>query len=93
MQKNIEWFKEQFLPKLEGYEIKYRSFKDGDFGNLERAELEGNNKGITLDFWSTGWLGVHLVDYIKEEELLNAFLEPYQQEEKDKVLKRLQELL
>lgn len=91
--RDINWFKKEVEPCLKGYEIKYKFFEKGDFGSLNQVEFNAEKQGGEIDFWSTGWLGVHLVDYINGEELLNAFLEPHQEEEKEKTLKRLQELL
>lgn len=78
------------LPTLSGCKAEYHSFKQGDFGDLERVELEGNKKGATVDFWSSGWLGVHLYDYAKDSELLNILLEPEQNLEKEKAFFELQ---
>lgn len=91
--KNIIWFKEEVEPCMKNFEIKYKFFEKGDFGALNQVEFNSKEKGGEIDFWSTGWLGVHLVDYTKGEELLNVFLEPHREEEKEKVLRRLQELL
>ena len=91
--KNNIWFKEEVEPCMKNFEIKYKFFEKGDFGALNQVEFNSKEKGGEIDFWSTGWLGVHLVDYVKGEELLNVFLEPYREEEKEKVLRRLKELL
>ncbi len=94
MKKDIIWFKNKFIPLLsQKYTIEYSSFLDGDFGNLERVEIEGNHKGGNIDFWSLGWLNIHLVDYEKENELLNVLLEPHQEREKEEAFKKLEEFL
>jgi hypothetical protein len=91
--KNVVWFKEEMEPYLKTFEIKYKFFEKGDFGELNQVEFNSKEKGGEIDFWSSGWLGIHFVDYIKGEELLNVFLEPQQEEEKENAFKRLQELL
>ena len=91
--KSVAWFKEDVEPYLTGFEIKYKFFEKGDFGELNQVEFNSKEKGGEIDFWSTGWLGVHLVDYMKGDELLNVFLEPHQEIEKENILKRLRELL
>jgi len=91
--KNIEWFKVKIAPRLNGYEIKYKFFEEGDFGALNLIEFNSQEMGGEIDFWSTGWLGIHLVDYIGEVELLNILIEPLQNERKEESLKRLLELL
>lgn len=90
---DVIWFNTEMLPLLDGYSTEYRSFKNGDFGDLERVELEGNNKGVTLDFWSSGWIGIHLIDYLADAELLNVLLEPNQDSEKDEAFKKLKSIL
>ncbi len=86
MEKNIVWFKNEFIPLItKKYEIEFRLFKDGDFGDLERIEFEGNNKSGYVDFWSLGWLNIHFIDTQKKIDLLNILLQPEQVEEKDKV--------
>jgi hypothetical protein len=91
--RDVNWFKKNIEPSLKGYEIIYKSFERGDFGSLNQVEFNSEKQGGEIDFWSTGWLGIHLVDYIKGEEILNVFLEPHQEEEKNKILTRLQEFL
>ncbi len=91
--KNVDWFKVEIAPYLKEFEIKYKFFENGDFGDLNQVEFNSQRTGGEIDFWSSGWLGIHFVDYIKGEELLNAFLEPHQEQEKENAFKRLQELL
>ncbi|MDR2039449.1 MAG: hypothetical protein LBQ60_16120 [Bacteroidales bacterium] len=94
MEKDKIWFKNEFIPLLsQEYKIEYSVFQDGDFGNLERFEIEGNNKGGNIDFWSLGWLNIHLVDYESGNELLNILLEPHQEREKEEAFKKLEEFL
>ncbi|MES2734436.1 MAG: hypothetical protein V4714_22000 [Bacteroidota bacterium] len=91
--KDVTWFKEEVEPYLKEYEIKYRFFDKGDFGNLNQIEFNSKERGGEIDFWSLGWLGVHLVDYVKGDELLNVFLKPEQHLEKEKVFEELLRLL
>ena len=91
--KGVAWFKKDVEPYLKGYEVKYKFFENGDFGDLNQVEFNSKERGGEIDFWSSGWLSVHLVDYISEDELVNTLLKPEQHEEKDKLLKRLTDLL
>jgi len=91
--KNINWFKSVIAPNLNEYEIKYKFFDKGDFGSLNQVEFNSTEKGGEIDFWNTGWLGIHLVDYVKGQELLNVFIEPEKKEEQEKALEKLQFLL
>ena len=91
---DINWFKNEVIPKIaDVYKVDYSFFANGDFGNLDRVEFEGNGKGGHIDFWSLGWLNIHLVDYANGDELLNVLLEPQQDERKEEAFKRLLELL
>lgn len=94
MKTDMTWFKDRFIRLVrDGYKFEYTFFENGDFGDLERVELEGNEKGGNIDFWSSGWLNIHLVDYKIESELLNVLLEPHQEKEKEKAFEKLQSLL
>ncbi len=87
------WFRENIEPHLLGYEIEYKSFPQGDFGNLEQVAFNSDKNGGEIDFWSSGCLGMHFVDYVLGAELLNVFLLPHQDQEKDKAWETLQALL
>lgn len=92
-EKGIEWFKNEVSPNLEGYELSYKFFEEGDFGSLNQVEFNSRKIGGNIDFWGLGWLGVFVWDYEKEEQILNILLEPHQNTEKEKVFKELRELL
>ncbi|HHG86369.1 MAG TPA: hypothetical protein ENJ82_16580 [Bacteroidetes bacterium] len=91
--KDITWFKKEVEPYLKGYDVVYKFFKNGDFGDLNQVEFNSKERGGEIDFWSSGWLSVHLIDYIKGNELLNTLLKPEQHKEKDKLLSKLKGLL
>ncbi|OYQ50024.1 hypothetical protein CHU92_00190 [Flavobacterium cyanobacteriorum] len=91
--KNALWFKTYIESNLQNYETQYRSFKDGDFGSLSQVEFNSNEKGGNIDFWGLGYLGIYLWDYIKEEEVINVLISPEQQEEKEKQISILLQLL
>jgi hypothetical protein len=93
MKKDILWFKETVAPKLQGYDIKYRFYEEGDFGSLNQVLLESKKIGGQIDFWGGDWLGIYVWDYIKSEELMNVLLEPDKTLEKEKDLERMQSLL
>ncbi|MCJ8292750.1 MAG: hypothetical protein HRT58_22645 [Crocinitomicaceae bacterium] len=91
--KDITWFKKEVEPLLKGYSVEYKFFENGDFGDLNQVEFNSKERGGEIDFWSSGWLGVHLVDYKEECVLLNTLLKPNQYEEKDGILNELIGLL
>ena len=90
---NAEWFKAEFHEALAGYEVQHRFFPDGDFGDLDQVEFNSLKKGGGIDFWSSGMLFVHLVDYVTDEELINVMLDPDQKSEKAAVLAKLRSML
>lgn len=73
---NINWFRVEFEPHLSGYETKYRFYEKGDFGTLNQVEFNKDDRGGEVDFWSSGHIGIHFVNYRNAEALLIAFLEP-----------------
>jgi len=91
--KNVNWFKKEFESYLKGYDVKYKFFEKGDLGDLNQVEFNSKERGGEIDFWSSGWLNVHFVDYISGDELFNILLKPDQYEEKDKVLNKLKDFL
>ncbi len=68
---DLNWFKISFSPKLIGFSIEYLSFENGDLGDLDEVRCESNRLGISISFWSSGYLGIFIYDYEKDLELLN----------------------
>lgn len=91
-EKDLLWFK-SIASNLQGYEIEYKFFEEGDFGSLNQIEFNSESKGGNIDFWSTGWVGIHLVDYIEGNELMNLLLEPTEKERINENLEKLINLL
>ena len=81
MEKTLEWFKKEVSPDLLNYKITYRSYKNGDFGDLDQIIIESKILGGGIYFWSSGWLEIDLYDYEKEELLINVLLEPTEEYE------------
>lgn len=82
---NIAWFKQEIEPQLSGFSLAYRSFGEGDFGSfgsLERVDFESEALMGGFDFWSHGWLDVHVIEPVTVEERLNVFFGPDQEAEK-----------
>ena len=92
-EKDVEWFKKEISPDLEGYDINYKFFEEGDFGSLSQVEFNSKRIGGNIDFWGLGWLGVFVWSYEKEEQVLNILLEPHQNEEKEKLIEKLKKIL
>ncbi|HET7117501.1 MAG TPA: hypothetical protein VFI29_13470 [Hanamia sp.] len=92
-ERNIDWFKKSISPFLKDFEIKYKFFEKGDFGSVNRASFNNDEKGGYVDFWTSGWVNVYLVDYLEGNEILNALIEPNESQKIDEVLENLQKIL
>jgi hypothetical protein len=91
--KDFEWFKKAIVPNVKNYELKFKFFQEGDFGSLNQIEFNSKKTGGNIDFWGLGWLGIFVWNYETEEQMFNVLIEPHQEEEKEKALEKLQELL
>lgn len=83
-------FNKEVTPLLKGYSLEYSTFASGEFGSLERIELEGFNKMATVEFWSEGWVGIDIYDCACDEQVMNILLSPA---EKNLVPKAFEKLL
>jgi len=86
----LDWFQTVVTPKLDAaYEVRYRHYDEGDFGSLDQVEFNSPDRGGEIDFWSSGWLGIHCVDYRNGDVLVNVMLAPDLDKEKDENLRLL----
>jgi hypothetical protein len=86
---NIDWFKSELAPKLEGYKLEYKFFNEGDLGPLNQVEFNSKEIDGNIDFLGLDWLGIFVLDYQKEEELLNQLIKPDQEEERKAAINKL----
>ncbi|WDI95414.1 hypothetical protein [Xanthomonas campestris] len=77
---SIVGFKEDLLASLKGCEFELSNFKNGDFGDLQRVEVQGFNKLGTVEFWSLGWVGIDLVDCVSGTQEMSLLLSPDQRD-------------
>jgi hypothetical protein len=81
----IDWFNMNVKPLLgDDFELKIVEEKDGDLGDLSGVQFDSDNKGGYAYFWSSGYVGFQLVDYITEVELvedttIEVGTKPYQE--------------
>ncbi|MBX8509872.1 hypothetical protein K5D34_09330 [Pseudomonas cichorii] len=87
------WFNESVKPLLKGFSLEYSSFADGEFGDLERIELEGFNKLGTVEFWSKGWVGVDIYDCALDDQVMNVLLSPEEEGAVSQVFERFVKIL
>lgn len=87
------WFNEGVKPLLKGYSLEYSSFSNGDFGDLERIELEGFNKLGTVEFWSKGWVGMDIYDCVLDDQVMNVLLSPEEKESIPQAFERFIKIL
>lgn len=90
---NADYFNEKIKPLLKGYSFTYSSFSNGDFGDLERIEIEGFNKVGGVEFWSQGWMSVDVYDCSLDDQVLNILLSPGEIELVEGVFVRLLDVL
>ena len=92
--KNIDWFKKSVAPLFENYDLKYKSFEEeGDLGSLIQAEFNSEKIDGTVDFWSLGWIGIHVWDNSDQKELLNILHAPDEKEELENSFQKLKTLI
>lgn len=90
---NIDSFKTEVAPYLAGYELKYSSFSDGDFGDLERVEFVRGDKLGTVDIWSKGWMSIDVYDSALDAQLINLLLSSDELEQQKKAIENLIRIL
>ncbi len=89
-----EWLTEHVISKLNSdFEVQERFYEHGDFGSLRQINFDTQNIGGNVDFWGKDWLGVFVYNYKEEKELLNVLIEANHNEDKQKALDTLEELL
>ncbi|MFN3301339.1 MAG: hypothetical protein ACK41Z_14225 [Sediminibacterium sp.] len=71
--RSYNWFINEIIPKMKGYEIKYVNER-GDLGELNGIQFDSEKKGGYIYFWSSGYIGLQLVDYEKGEEIISDIL-------------------
>jgi len=90
---SLEYFNNSVRPRLDGYNFTYSSFSNGEFGDLERIEIEGCNKLGTVEFWSKGWLGIDVYDCSLDDQVMNVLLSPEENKMVEGLFVRLLEIL
>jgi len=87
---NLKWFEEKFSSKLQNLQTEKSSFKDGQFGDLERIEFESEKKFGTIEFWSQGWINMDIYDCNIDDQIFNILLSP---DEKDTMISKIEEFI
>jgi len=87
------WFDESVKPFLKGYSLEYSLFSNGDFGDLERIELEGFNKVGAVEFWSKGWVSIDIYDRALDDQVMNVLLSPEEKESAHQEFERFIKIL
>lgn len=87
---SVDWFRKNVEIHLNEYLLKYSSFLNGDFGDLERVELEGFGKLGAVEFWSKGWLGIDVYDCCLDTQVMNVLLSP---EERNSIPREFEKLI
>lgn len=90
---DINYIKNNVSSKLSNYKLTYRSFPSGDFGSLERLEIDGCNKLGGIDVWSKGWLDIDIYDLTLDKVVMNVLLKPSETQEQEKAIAKFLEIL
>ncbi|MDC5596909.1 hypothetical protein OHX11_14185 [Acinetobacter baumannii] len=94
---SMDYFKKNIFPKIkENYTVTFSNATEGEvmgFGNLERVEIEGNNILGGIEFWSSGWLSIHLINIERDEEILNSLISPDDSKRKNELLEDFEKKL
>ena len=93
MNRDIKWFKQHIHQLMGGYAVSFKSFLNGDFGDIERVDFKNKKLGGSIDFWSSGWLGIYVYSYEKEKELFNILLETDENLKKEEAFKYFEKLI
>jgi hypothetical protein len=88
--KDINWFKDGVIPKMKGFDFRYRTNKNN---GLDHVEFRSEKYSGHIDFWNTGMLEVYISDNETGVELIDLLLYPEQEKEKKSVLRKLVKLL
>ncbi|MFZ6745607.1 hypothetical protein ACO0LC_20475 [Undibacterium sp. JH2W] len=63
MNDHLAYFKELVEPQFpSSYILAWTEFLEGDFGDLKRLEFSSSSKIGAIDFWSSDWLAIDVVD-------------------------------
>lgn len=87
------YFFEKIKPLLAKYSIEQKSYKNGDFGDLESIAIEGKNKYVTIEFWSSGWLGIDAINHVLGKNLINIMIPPDKIEKQEEAMNDLLKIL
>ena len=90
---SIDWFNENVRPLLIGCKFERSSFPAGDFGALERVEVEGGDKLATVDIWSEGWVGFDIYDCVLDDQIMNVLVSPDEKGSIHEILGRFVKLM
>jgi hypothetical protein len=86
----IEWFNLNLKPLLgNDFELKFVNEEGGDLGDLAGVQFDSEQKGGYIYFWSSGYIGFQLVDYVSEIELVDDTTEEVGSRSYDEVFKDL----
>lgn len=83
---DVSWFDGNVKPLLSDFSFRYSTFLHGDFGDLQRIEVEGFGKLGTVEFWSREWLGVDIYDLDNDGAVMNVLLSPDEVSKSQQVL-------
>lgn len=71
--KDIKWFRTEVAPKLINFNVKYVG-GEGSFGRLQGVQFDSEELGGYIYFWEYGYVGLELINYQTDNELVEDSL-------------------
>jgi hypothetical protein len=84
--KDINWFKDGVIPKMKGFEFRYRTNKNNGVHHIGFRSVKFSGH---IDFWSSGMLEVFILDNETGDELIDRLLDADQEKEKRSTFRKL----
>jgi hypothetical protein len=70
------FFNNNVAPLMRNHVVDYKFFEKGDLGSLNQIIFNNELNGGAIDLWSSGWVGIHFVDYVQDLELIDVLINP-----------------
>ena len=90
LKKGMAWINENMKEALSSsYEVKHVTSDDGDLGKLSGIQFDSEEMGGYIYFWSSGFVAYQLVDYLREEEIIEDTTEEINKRPYDEIFKEM----
>ncbi|MBN9293031.1 MAG: hypothetical protein J0G96_03525 [Flavobacteriia bacterium] len=91
---NLEWFKNEFEPRLIGYDLSYQHYNDDDeMEFVDKVDINGEKIGCEIMFYSDGSIYIFSYNYLEEKEIFNTSIDSNQEVDVKAAFEELERLL